>query len=766
MWQHLQLLTQRIIDAGKDITGNMAAEYFKIPYTYALFAEDPAAKTLFHKVTSLCTDLYSFDKMEDDFATATTKTKFKSLRGFIALCEQNGIATDFNSEDAPKAEDNLPTWVSKAQYKEWLRNGYFVAEIPAPSDDEQPYYGYYTLSFRSTDSGGSYTSSQISNFTVIPIMHVYKGDDSRHIVEINNGYVKSVKDVQSKIIPSTEQFQAACVTEGSFMIFGSKLQWQRIASDLLHRFPRCTELEELGYHQEGFFAYSDYIFKPGTGQLPVNKYGIFNPKGPSADASKLYLLPQQSQAYMATIGTGADPFENDRCLTYRQSPVTFTDWCTMVHKVYAEKGIMAIAFCIFTLFRDITSRITGTSPHLYMFGPPRSGKSVLAKTIYSLFYMDRNFFIAYEGTTPAFYTYLSRFTNCPAAINELDVNTTDPDRLQAIKGAFDLEGREKMNTAIKNKRSVTIQRINSSLILLGQHIITADDNAMPSRCIIEDFLPNDNRTDEQVRNFDALDQLGKTGITSLLTDIQQMRPLIQQHFREQYLNQMGIWMAQGRADKKHLNQRIVSNYAIMYTSYQLASQHFALPVENAAFEQYCYNKILYWSRFISSSDTLADFWRFLTTMYEGNLIRDGWDFIIDNQTTIQTRQGKTYKYETPQKILWLRLSTVHKEYLKQYRSRHAKDGISFENLEHYLNSKTYYLGGIATKRFYRFITETEQTSKMSNPYKKERRQETVTSCYAFDYNMLTTQVEGFSIASATETPSPPETEGWKPFEGF
>lgn len=650
---------------------------------------------------------------------------------------QAQLVDDENGGLESEAESKMPKWISKEDEMHWRRHGYFHCDKEVNGHKK---VGFYSINVRQTEAGPVYTTTEITNFLCAPIMHVYKGDESRHIVEINNGYVKAVKEVQSKMIPSREQFQAAAVTEGSFAIFGSNLQWLRIASDMLHKFPRCVELEDLGYHPAGFFAYSDYIHQPGSGRIEVDKYGILESGG------KKYLLPQQSEAYMQLQGTGSDPFENDRVLTWKQSPVTFPEWCGMVQRVFGEKGTVAIAYCIFTLFRDIVAKVTGTSPHLYLFGPPQSGKSVLAETIYSLFYINRNFFIAYEGTVPAFYTYLTRFINCPAVINEVDANTTDPDRLQAFKGAFDLEGREKMNIGATktNKRSTTIQRINSSLILVGQHIVTNDDNALLTRSIIEDFLPNDNRSSADIKAFDDLKQLGKQGITSLLTDLLNMRPQFEANFRMMYLEQLGEWIKITSQQGKPLVQRIMNNYAILATCYKLLTTNHTLKTSSTVFTDYCLAKARQWSAFVSSSDTLSEFWRYISFLFESGQVLDGWDITVERSTELENREGVKYTWDAGELVMYIRLSNAHKVYQAEHRKRTGKDGMTYENLQHYFKAKKYFLGAIKSKRFKRYQDEVSQIGEF-NPHKKLVAQETVASCHAFLYSEIEKQIEGFNL---------------------
>lgn len=679
-----------------------------------------------------------------------------------------------------EAESKMPKWITKEDEQHWRRHGYFACNKTV---NDQPKIGFYAINVRQTEAGPVYTTTEISNFLAKPIMHVYKGDESRHIIEITNGWVTAVKEVPSKLIPSREQLQAAVVTEGSFIIFGNNNQWLRIASDLLKNFPRCVELEDLGYHPAGFFAYSDCIFKPGMGRLEVDKYGIFETADTPESKTTKYLLPQQSEAYLQLAGTGGDPFENDRVLVFRQSPVSFQQWAEKVYRVYGMQGTVGIAYCIFTLFRDIVARVTGTSPHLYLFGPPQSGKSVLAEAIYSLFYINRNFFIAYEGTVPAFYTYLTRFINCPAVVNEVDANTTDPERLQAFKGAFDLEGREKMNISNgkANKRSTTIQRINSSLILVGQHIVTNDDNALLTRSIIEDFLPNDNRSKEDIQAFDELKQLGKQGITSLITDLLNMRANFDANFRTMYLDQLGEWIKQTSQQGKPLVQRIMNNYAILSTCYRILSTHFPLSVSPATFTEYCLQKARQWSAFVSSSDTLSEFWRFVSYLFEQGLVTDGWDMEVKTEFKIELREGDTRQWDAGEKVLYIRLNNVHKVYQSEHRKRYSKDGISMENLLHYFKAKKYYLGSIKNRQFKRYLNEVSEQplagglypEQSARPFKELKAQTTITSCHAFLYSEIEKQIEGFNLLKNEEPetlnknePEPEKNNVWRPHSAW
>lgn len=663
---------------------------------------------------------------------------------------------EYEMEDDSKR----PKWITPANYKEYQKKGYFVAER---SKGDQQQIGFYSLNvYHNEDGTTSYSAVEITNFVVHPLFHIYAGTQSRYLVKVNNGYTVSSLDVPAAKIPSIEQFQGIAVSEGNFIIFGSKTQWLRIASDLLSQFPRCTELADLGYIEHGFFAYSDYIFLPGVGKIEVDNYGIFQYK------KDKFLLPQQCEVYRDLQKTAGDPFENDRFLTYRQSPISFQEWAAKMNTVFGIQSAIGIAWAIFCLFRDVVMQTTSTAPHFYLYGPTGSGKSAMANAINSLFYVGRKPFIAYEGTIFAFYAYLGRFRNAPAFINEFDIATTDMDRIQTVKGVFDGEGRER-GRKDGGKRGTEIQQINSGLMLVGQYLMTVDDNAVLNRSIIEAFLPNDSRSVAQVNAFQELEAMHKEGITSLLCDLLNMRAGFEKDFRENYLKQLREWINISQQQGKPLVQRIMQNYCMMATCYKMLADHFpGLPVTASQLTEYCLSKAREWSRFVSSSDTLSEFWKFLSYMFDSGLVVSGWDFIVETVFSLELRNGQKKIWDNGEKVLFLRMNTVHKHYQKEYRTRNNKEAMSQENLEHYFNSKKYFIGKIKQKKFRRAKLMVKENVK-GQPFSETDYEHQNTSCLTFLYSDIAEQVDGFNLLREDmpeefNDKAPEKVETWKPAE--
>lgn len=639
-----------------------------------------------------------------------------------------------------RAINNLPKWMDKEHYE---IHGY----SPVNNKNRTGYY---------THNGDK--SIEITNFIITPIFHVYAGKDSRHIVQVDNGKRKAVLDIESKALVSIDLLQAYVVAEGNFVIYGSKPQILRIASRLLESFPKCIEVKFLGWQTPGFFAFVDKIFVPAHGLVDLDEWGVYQhtiTETPKQTTN--FLVPAASAAYKELQQTGDDPYENDRHLTYNPSNITFSKWAQLMHRVYGDKGPVAIAFSILTIFRDIVFDIDNNCPHLYGFGERSSGKSKWAESICALFYHKRAAFNLNSGTDYAFFAYMQRFINCPSNLNEFDEKIIKPEWFQSIKGAFDGESRQRGVMGSKNRTE--IMKIRSTLVLIGQYLCTMDDNSIVSRSIIEGFNEKDH-TDEDKQEYDTLKRIEEKGLSHLLTEIVNLRQLVKEQYLDKFNQVLQFWRVNTPLGETG-NIRIMQNWCHLFTGWSIISQRIKLPVSNDEFELYCREKAMHWSRFIRSSDTLSEFWNTIAFLVDMGMIVEGWDFKIETITEIRIRKNRKeeviHPFTQPTKVIYIRMNNVHKHYQQAYRSRTGKEGMTMENLEHYFSSRKYFVGSSKQSRFKRFVLKTENVTtpgfagspSVQRPEVTRREESVLTSSYVFLYEDL-----GLSIER--ETPGMPE----------
>jgi DNA primase len=658
--------------------------------------------------------------LPEAFKKKLTKADFKKSVDSALL--KRSSETDEGSDPW----QGLPAFMDKEQ----LEDSGFCA---AKGDEKiQGYWGW-----------GKDGKVRLTNFTIKPIFHVYDREDSRHIFEIQNHRKTVLLDVQSKVFISTDAFSGVLVGHGNFLIWGSNNQLRNISSKLLDHFPMCIELKQLGWQHEGFFAYVNKIFVPGKGDVPISEWGIAT----MDDIN--YLVPAASKVYQ-NVRTGDDPFENDRVLQWMPSPVTFKQWAQKMGKVYDDNGLVGVACVLVALFRDIVFAIDHNCPHAYGYGEKSAGKSKWAESMTAIFYKERSPFQLNSGTDFAFFSYMQRFRNGMAHLNEFDDKVTKDEWFQSIKGVFDGEGRErgKMNTAgtAGSKNRTETQRVDSMLVLTGQFLITKDDNSVVSRSIICPFFERA-FTDAERKDYDELKSWEAQGLTSLAVEVLQHRPEVKEKYYTTFNEILSAWR---RKTTEQFNQRIFQNWCHLSAMWKLFQPLLGLPIEWAEFDKYSYEQALYYSKFIRDSDILSEFWNTVSYMLDQQQIFEGWDFHIQVVSEIKLRGGDGKEhiriFGENKKLLLIRLNNVHKLYQIAFRQRSGKEGLTFENLKHYFSNRNYFIGQVKQSVFKRWVYK--NVEKPGGPLdsaptvSSERVAETLnTTAYVFDYDLLNCELE-------------------------
>jgi len=684
-----------------------------------------AQEAVMHLLTTIPNDIIR----NNYFDSITKKYKWprQQLQKQLINLVDEKLEKEIEDDGEGRALDKLAKWMNRDEFE---NNGYCTVRNNVRT-------GYYT------HNGDKHV--EITNFVITPLFHIYAGKESRHLILIDNGKRKAVLDIESKALVTPDLLQQYVVSEGPYIIYGSKAQILRIATTLLANFPRCIEVKFLGWQTPGFFAFVDNIFVPGEGLRELDEWGIYK------HADNNYLVPAASAAYRELQTTGDDPYENDRYLKFAQSRINFSQWASLIHRVYKEKGPVGIAYVILTAFRDIVFEVDNNCPHLYGFGERTSGKSKWAESITAVFYTKRPAFNLNSGTDFAFFSYMQRFINCPSSLNEFDEKVIKPEWFQAIKGIFDGEGRQRGVMGSRNRTE--IMKIRSTLILMGQFLCTMDDNSIVSRSIIEGFNERE-WSDDDKKEYDKLKHLEESGISSLVLDLLLYRKDFKSLYRDRFNETLGEWRRSIDGDTQSFNQRIMQNWCHLYTGWKIISEKIKLPMDDQAFEKYCKTRALHWSAFIRSSDTLSEFWNTLSFLVDMGVIVEGWDFKIESVIEVKIRKDRkeefTQSFPEPTKIIHIRMNNVHKHYQQAFRNRTGKEGMTLDNLLHYFSSRKYFIGSSKQSRFKRFVTKTENvsmpgfmgaTTNATRPDTKKVEEVLITSSYVFLYDQLNLDLE-------------------------
>jgi len=562
-----------------------------------------------------------------------------------------------------------------------------------------------------------------SNFTIKPLFHIYSKSDNKRLIEITNehGHTR-ILDIPSKMF-TVDQFQQAVFGEGNFIFFGSKSHFMKVLERISNNFPFCNELKTLGWQREGFYAFSNGILDGSFVQ--VDKFGITEFKG-----SK-YFSPAFSVVY-SDVREDDDEYSNDREFIWQQSPVTFGEWSRLMLSVYGEKAMLAIAYVIAAVFRDLIYDKYKLFPHLFLFGETQSGKSQFAYSLSNFFFNSMPPFSLNSGTQVGFFRRLSRVKNALVWFDEYN-NNIDEKRFQSLKAAYDGMGHEKGKMTNDNRTAIT--KVNSATVISGQYLPTLDDNALFSRSILISF-EKQKYTAEQMKEFSRLKELETKGLSSMVNDIINYRDQVESKYTMAYSDLIDKMKDDLAREGKAFEERLVRNFVSVLTPVKIILES-SSPLElNFTFDQlyqYSKEKISELSVQITSSEALANFWQMVEFLLDDHKIEEGVDFKICSGIEITYRNKNedwiTEEIDIKKNALLIRFTKIHPLYMEAHRKQFGKNGVDLTSLTYYIKHQPAYKGFVSSIRF-------------SN---------SVTSCFYFDYDQLKINLTRSMVISSNES---------------
>ncbi len=606
---------------------------------------------------------------------------------------QRRIASKYKSYKF-EGDDDLP---EEADLEEINHKQYF-----GKVDGDQT--GYYILK---KDYSGFY---KVSNFIFTPILHKFDPEDNSRIIKLENGIYDEgeIIEVPSDSLISTEKFRNHLFARGAYYFNGSKQDLDKIIMDQMYEFPKGWELKNLGWQNEGFFAYYNCVYVIDQGIINYNEAGLVEVE------NKHYFSPASSKIFK-DVRQDNDLHEKDRYLTYSNPPIDFNNWAARMQTVYGRHAYAAVSYVLISLFRDIVFKVDNNCPHLYGYGPKGSGKSKFAESVAAVFFKELQPFSLPSGTDAAFAASLERYKNCPMIFNEFDDNSVKEERFQAIKTAFDGEGRERLGRGGTKTRSNT-QKVNCTMILQGQYLSTKDDNSVVSRSIVSVFASNNERTEEKIKAYQELKTLEKKGLGGVLTELLPSRGHVEKNYLSAFIESFKIISANIRSRKKQYDERVLRNYCALVAMNKIFDTEFQFPWSHEDFKTWAENEIIELTDTISQSDILRDFWMTVQNLFDAGKIRNELHFKIQTKNKVRVNSPETsdgyLDLMEPTELLFLRLTEVQKLYAKEKKTE-GDNPINFTSLTSYVKSRGYYVGrvdseSIGGKKYGAFIFKSSE----------------------------------------------------------
>ncbi|WP_281991213.1 DNA primase [Aquimarina aggregata] len=561
----------------------------------------------------------------------------------------------------------------------------------------------------------------ITNFKMTPLFHIKGGVDTPRTFEmISTKGKKALIEIPSTMIFNLTQLQSYILNYGVFT-FDVNITMALFKTLMVNLIEECIEAKQFsffGWQSKGFWAFANGVYFQNTFH-EVNKYGIVVIEGLEKVESEYYdntpnfYSPAFNESNRFT-DDDKDEYENDRTFIYKKATIDFNTWMSQIVKVYGKKkGNVAIGFSIASMFRDFIQKRYTFFPHLYLSGEKGSGKSKFGDSIHNLFTYKLAPFDLNSGTLVGFYRRLARLKNVPAFFEEYH-DKIDDKMFQAIKGAYDNRGREKGKMTDDNRTQIS--KVNCSIIMAGQYLSSRDDNSVTSRSITEMFIKKDSYEDGEIEDYNTLKTWEEEGLSSLILEVIQYRNIVEQNFHKVFSDSSKKF--RNDLSKYEYQERMLNNYNALYAPIVILYQFFEFPFTLEEFYTQCLNGIIDNSQVLVETEGLSEFWSTLEKLFERGFIKEGIHFKIDNphSETINPKKGEkeTWKNKKGCNVLYLRLNSVHQDYVNEVSKRSGVDVIGEGTIRNYFKSKKYYIGPKAGARF---------GGKS-------------TSCYCFDYDML------------------------------
>ena len=594
-------------------------------------------------------------------------------------------------------------------------------------DDLNHKYGFYIdhgCYMSITEKGSVY---EWSNFTMLPLFHIKDNVNPKRLYKIKNAMNnEEILELKQEDLISLAKFKQRIEGLGNYIWKATERELTKLKSYLYEKTETATEIIQMGWQRQGFYAFGNGIVYNGIFQ-ETDDNGIVRLK----DKGNFY-IPSNSRVYKN------DPklytFEK-QFVHLNLSSVTLNDFTTQLFRVYGDNGRVGFCFYLATLFRDVVTSASANHwfPILNLFGPKGSGKSELGHTLLSFFTISYTAPNIQNSTPSALNDTVAQSANALAHIDEYK-NDLDVKIIEFLKGLWDGTGRTRMNMDLDKKKETTA--VDSGIILSGQEMPTADI-ALFTRLIFLQF-PRSEFSDKEKTNYKTLLEMRSLGLTHITLEILKQR----RHFEQAWCtafketqNDVGNALGSEKGE-----DRIMNNWCVPLA---------ALRVLQGIVPTLTYNEMLRvtvdgirkQNAECKTNGELGGFWNTVQYLVSDGELIDGGDFFIRFLHHLKTDVADlTWTSQRP--VLFLQKTRVFNLYRKEGRQTNEKV-LPIDALRYYLQNNGAYLGEkVARFEVYKKGVPVYDQRKL-NSDKTPSRMTTAQRAYCFDYSRL---VQIFAIS--------------------
>lgn len=575
-----------------------------------------------------------------------------------------------------------------------------------------------------------------SNFIMAPLFHIASILNSKRIFKITNqyGYSQVIEFLQKDLI-SLSNFRLRVESLGNFIFEGTEVELNRLKRYLYEKTDSCHEIAQLGWHKEGFWAWSNGIFNSTFTASDQN--GIVGHEG------RNYYLPSSSDIYVEEENL----YLSERRFKFIGGNIPLYEYADRLLTVYGDNAIFGLCFYFASLFRDHIFKHFNFFPLLNLFGPKGAGKTEMAISLMQFFGNQAKGPNISSTSKAALADHVALFSNSLCHIDEYK-NNLETEKIEFLKGLWDGTGRTRMNMDKDKKKETTAVEVG--LIISGQEMTTADI-ALFSR-VIYLFFSKCEFTEAEKDAFNDLKAIEKHGITHITHQLLSHRKLFVGSFMENY--HLASKELTESIHVSHIEDRIFRNWLIILASYRTLSGVVNLPWDYTHALQLAAQKIVLQNREIKTSNELSVFWSIVEFLTNDGLIKEEVDFKIDIVNKLKTDLvSPETLWPNPKKILILNHSRIFQLY-RVHGQKSKENILPLKTLEYYLVNSPEYLGKKHAVAFrvenYNRIVEDQDSGVAMDGTQIKKTTRRITTAMIFDYEMLNISIMNVSVDQKVE----------------
>lgn len=594
-------------------------------------------------------------------------------------------------KEVKTSESRVPDHVS---FQDWEKYGFY--------SDKNCYY----FRIRGSIIRGS-------NFIMKPLFHIQSVVNAKRLYEITNEFnYKEVIELAQRDLVSLGRFKERVESLGNFLWEASETELNKLKRYLYENTESCTEIMQLGWHKDGFWAWGNGLFNGSF--IKVDDNGI------SRIGDKNYYLPAFSNIYQMEDGL----FMSERKFIHREkSDITLKDYSKLIIDVFGQNAIIALCFYITTLFRDSIINRFNFFPILNLFGPKGAGKTELAVSLLQFFGKQSKGPNINNTSKPALADHVAQVANACVHIDEYK-NNIDFEKIEFLKGMWDGTGRTRMNMDKDKKKETTA--VDSGVIVSGQEMPTADI-ALFSRLIYLSFNKYEYNDKEKAR-FNELKEVEKKGLTHITHDLLKLR----KYFIDNYLNSYEVVSNDMVKNLKGeiIEDRIFRNWLIVLSAYYTIKDKIGISFNYSGLIKQAVQQIRIQNKETKKSNEISSFWNIVQYLYAEGLIQEDVDYKIKLIDELKTDIINS-KWTEAKNVIFIQHSRIFMLYRKQGKLAGEKI-LPVDSIEYYLRNDKRFLGKKSAVSFKAVDPRTGMADGITEGKVKRK----ITTAYTFLYDEL------------------------------